>query len=64
MCSFRCGRVHIGILQKKVVSYTKEPFLIKQELEHDETYEDTFEVKENEWLPYFKNNVTSSFQLC
>ena len=30
---------------------------MKQELEHDEIYEDTWQAKENEWLPYVKNDV-------
>ena len=34
--------------------------LIKQELEHDEIFEDTWEAKENEWLSYVKNDVLST----
>ena len=34
--------------------------LLKKELEHDEIYEDTWEEKENEWLPYVKNDVLST----
>ena len=34
--------------------------LLKQQLEHDETYEDTWEAKENEWLPYVKIDVLST----
>ena len=30
------------------------------ELEHDEIYEDTWENKENEWLPDHKNDVLST----
>ena len=33
--------------------------LFKRELEHDETYEDTWEKKENGWLPCVKNDVLS-----
>ena len=29
-------------------------------MEHDEIYEDTWEAKENEWLPYVKNDVLST----
>ena len=29
-------------------------------MEHDETYEDTWEAKEKEWLPYVKNDVLST----
>ena len=32
---------------------------MKQETERDEIYEDTWEAKENEWLPYVKNDVLS-----
>ena len=28
-------------------------------MEHDEIYEDTWEVKKTEWLPYVKNEVLS-----
>ena len=34
--------------------------LLKQEVEHDEIFEDTWEARENEWLPYVKNYVLSS----
>ena len=29
-------------------------------MEHDEIYEDIWEEKENEWLPYVKNHVLST----
>ena len=29
-------------------------------MEHDEIYEDTWETKEKEWLPYVKNEVIST----
>ena len=29
-------------------------------MEHDERYEDTWETRENEWLPYVKNEVLST----
>ena len=38
-------------------SYKLQESLLKKELEHDEIYEDTWEEKENEWLPYVKNDV-------
>ena len=34
--------------------------LLKQELEYDEIYEVEWEEKENEWLPYPKNDVLST----
>ena len=42
------------------VSYKLQPSLIKQELEHDEIYEDTWETKQNNWLPYLKNDMLST----
>ena len=58
---FRCGRVHINQKLKKIgESYKLQESLLKNELEHDEIYEDTWEAKENEWLPYVKNDVLST----
>ena len=34
--------------------------LLKQEMEHDKTFEDTWEEKENEWLPHVKKDVLST----
>ena len=34
--------------------------LLKKVLEHDEIHEDTWEAKENEWLPYVKKDVLST----
>ena len=58
---FRCGRVHINRSLKKIgESYKLQSCLLKQKLEHDEIYEDTWEARQNEWLPYVKNNVLST----
>ena len=58
---FRCGRVHINQNLRKIgESYKLQESLFKKELEHDEIYEDTYEAKENEWLPYVKNDVLST----
>ena len=58
---FRCGKVHINRSLKKIgESYKLQPSLLKQELEHDELYEDTWEAKENELLLYVKNEVLST----
>ena len=58
---FRCGRVHINQKLRKIgESYELQESLLKKELEHDEIYEDTWEEKENEWLPYVKNDVLST----
>ena len=44
---FRCGRVYINNSLKKIgVSYKLQTSLLKQEMEHDEIYEDTWEAKE------------------
>ena len=58
---FRCGRVHLNNSLKNIgVSYKLQPSLLKQKLEYDEIYEDNWEKKENEWLPYLKNDVLST----
>ena len=45
--NFRCGRVHIKKSLKKIgESYKLQESLLKKELEHDETYEDTWEARE------------------
>ena len=55
------GRVHLGNSLKKVgESYKLQAILMKQEIDHDEIYEDTCEEKENEWLGYVKNDVLST----
>ena len=41
-------------------SYELQPSLLKQELEHDEFFEDIWEARENEWLPYVKNDLLST----
>ena len=33
-------------------------------MDHDEIFDDTWEDKENEWLPYLKNNVLSTAFSC
>ena len=58
---FRCGRVHINKSLRKIgESYKLQESLLKKELEHDAIYEKTWEAKENEWLPYVKNDVLST----
>ena len=47
-------------LKKIGESYKLQESLLKKELEHDEFYEDTWEARENEWLPYVKNDVLST----
>ena len=56
-----CGLLHIKDSVKNIgKSYKLQPCLLKQELEHDEIFEDNWEAKENEWLPYLKNDVLST----
>ena len=58
---FRCGRVHINQKLRKIGEiYKLQESLLKKELEHDDIYEDTWEAKENEWLPHVKNDVLST----
>ena len=58
---FRCGKVHINKKLKEIgESYKLQECLVKKELEHDDIYEDTWEARKNEWLPYVKNDVLST----
>ena len=64
MCSFKYGRVQINSSLKNLgVNYKLQPSLSKQEMEYDETFEDTWETRENERLPYVKNDLKST-ALC
>ena len=57
----RCRLLHIKDSLKHIGrSYKLQPCLLKQELEHDEIFEDNWEEKENEWLPYLENDVLST----
>ena len=57
----RCGSLHIKDSLKNIrKGYKLQPYLLKQELEHDEIFEDNWEEKENEWLPYLKNDALSA----
>ena len=57
----RCGFLHIKDSLKNIgKSYKLQPCLLKQELEHDGIFEVIWEKKENEWLPYLKNDVLST----
>ena len=47
----------LKVLQNIRKNYKLQPCLLKQELE---IFEDNWEEKENEWLPYPKNNVLST----
>ena len=57
----RCGRLHINSsLSKTGTIYKLQPLLLKQEMNHDDIYEDTWENKEDEQMPYLKNDVFST----
>ena len=58
---FRCGRVHNNKSLKKIgKTYKLQPSLLKQELEHDEFYEDTWEEKKMNGYLMFR---TTYYQL-
>ena len=42
------------MLKKTWFSYKLQSSLLEQETDHDEIYEDTWEGKKHEWLPYLK----------
>ena len=57
----RCRLLHTKDPLKNIgKSYKLQESLLKQELENDEIFEDNWEKKENEWLPYLKNDVLST----
>ena len=47
-------------MRKISVRYKLQPSLLKQETEHDEIYEDTWDANGNERLPYVKNDVLAT----
>ena len=58
---FRCGLLQVKeSLENIGKSYKLQPCLLKQELEHDEIFEDNWEEKENQWLPYLKNDILTT----
>ena len=62
---FRCGLLDFKDFSKNISkSYKIQESSLKKELEHDEYYEDKWEEKENEWLPYPKNDVLSTAFAC
>ena len=61
---FSDGGVHINRSLKKIGTILKlQTSLLKQEMERDRIHEDTWEARENEWLPYVRNYVLS-FAFC
>ena len=58
---FGCGKFHINQILKKIgKSYKLQESLFKEELEHGESFEDPWEARENRWLLYVKNDVSST----
>ena len=58
---FRCGRVRINSFSKKIRrNYRLQLLLLNQGTDHDEIYEEIWETKDNEWLPYLQNDVFST----
>ena len=47
-------------MKKIGVSDKLQSSLLKQEMEHVEIFEDSWEARENAWLPYVKNDVIST----
>ena len=58
---FRCGFLQIeDSLKNRGKSCNLKPCLLKPEVEHNKFFEDNWEEKENEWVPYLKNDVLST----
>ena len=47
-------------MKKIAVRYKVQSSLLKQETEHVEIHEDTWKARDNEGLPYVKNDVLST----
>ena len=50
-------------LRKIGVIHKLQPLLLKQKLQNDEIFEDTWEAKENEWLPFVKMTCYQLFSV-
>ena len=58
---YRCRKAHIKKLLKNIgISYKLQPSFLKQEMNHAEIHEVTWEDKEDKLVPYLKNEVLSS----
>ena len=44
-------------MKKIGVSYKLQPSSLEQEKDHDKIYEDNWEEKEDDWLPYLENDL-------
>ena len=57
----RCDGLHTNKRLRNIgISYKLQPSLLKQELDHDEIYEDIWESKKDEWFPFITNDVSST----
>ena len=54
------GRFILEVVWKKGVSYNLQPSLLKQEMEHDEVFEGTWEVKKTSGCHIFWKDVLST----
>ena len=51
----------ISIVVSKIgISYKLQPLLLKQEMEQYENFEEIWAAREDEWLPYVKNDLLST----
>ena len=56
--NFRCGMTHINESLKKIgITYNLQKELLKQEMNHDEIFEDNWEKETDKWMDYGKNDV-------
>ena len=51
---------YLRFFEKTGGSYELRPCLLEQEKEHDEIFEDNWDEKEKELLPFLKNDVLST----
>ena len=58
--TFTCSMNHMkSSLRKLGETYKLQTSLMKQETDHNEIYEDTWESKRSEWEPYLKMDILS-----
>ena len=58
--TFTCSMNHMkSSLRKLGETYKLQTSLMKQEMDHNEIYEDTWECKRREWEPYLKMDILS-----
>ena len=58
--TFVCSMNHMkSSLRKLGETYKLQPELLKQEMNHEEIYEDTWQSKRSEWEPYLRMDILS-----